>query len=176
MDTAIIIGRSDFLTPNLIKSIQKLPFTKISINRHLEYMDYIAFIDKEACEIDRKGTKAITLECYNLDNAEAYKIGAKGRIFDAERNELETFGFTHDFVLSWCILKDYKNVVLAGAADFCSYKHDNGQYFNPSPICIQNSINAINNIYSKYLNIYTLNPYSKLTVNRITIGDLKQWH
>jgi hypothetical protein len=82
-------------------------------------------------------------------------------------------GFSHDFALSWCCMQGVKRVILIGCADFVDGGHfDNKQPFKPSLACITASKNAIENIYSNYLDIYTLNPNSLLNVKRTTEDDI----
>lgn len=70
-------------------------------------------------------------------------------------------------------MQGVKRVILIGCADFVDGGHfDNKQPFKPSLACITASKNAIENIYSNYLDIYTLNPNSLLNVKRTTEDDI----
>ena len=48
------------------------------------------------------------------------KIQKKDLIKD---RKLAWCGFTHDYAISYCIVKGYKNIVLAGASDFIGGGH-----------------------------------------------------
>ena len=95
-----------------------------------------------------------------------------------ENGDLAYFGFTHDYCISWAIANKFENVVLFGAADFCSDVYADIPTNVHTPVFIRSndvqegSINAIENFYSKHINIYTVNKDSKLKVPRITLEEL----
>lgn len=177
-DTILIVGRSEFVTPKLLEKIKALPFDKVAINHYIEGAKYVAFVDKKvASDSDKDMVDAIplTLKEFNYPNAEAYHLVSYNGQFLVKDDTLAYFGFTHDFVLSWCIKQGYSNVILIGVADFETHNHyDKDEDFNPSPRCIAGSKNAIENIYSKELKIFTMNKKSILQVPRITIEELKK--
>lgn len=160
LQTVLIFGRSPFMKQ--INIAELLGFTTVGIN----YVDnipfnYVAYCDKlKPADLKINPSSVILTHPKNKarEPVEYYKY----------------FGwrFTHDFVLSWLIYKA-KNVVLIGCADFDGDKHYNtADLFKPSEKNIQRSIEAIENYYSKYYNLYTLNPKSRLKIPRITIEDL----
>ena len=167
-ETVIIIGRSEIVTPEILEIARNLKGTKIAINQYLDFADYIAFIDNWMgfTQLDKK---ALTLKCFNVPNSESYELQTgNAPVIDGK---LKYCGFTHDFVLSWCVMHNVKNVILIGVADFATDKHYNSsESFNPSESCIQESINYINSLP---LNIYTINPKSKLSVHKIKLEELK---
>lgn len=82
-------------------------------------------------------------------------------------------GFTHDYALSYCISKGYKEVVLIGAADFEGFGHySTPAEFKRSSVLQKKSINFIENVCTKYLKVYTCNPNSALSIPKINIDDL----
>lgn len=169
-ETVVIIGRSEIVTPKILEIVRNIKCIKIAINQYLDFVDYIAFVDMPMSKFNGD-KKALTLKCFNVDNSESYELQTSDLpIVDGK---LKYCGFTHDFVLSWCVMRKVKNVILIGVADFCTDKHfDSNQKFNPSKSCVTDSINYINNLP---LNIYTVNPKSKLNVRKITIEELKKW-
>jgi hypothetical protein len=89
-------------------------------------------------------------------------------------NKLPWCGFTHDFALSYVITKGWKNVVLIGAADMNigSSHYSVNMAFTPSDKLIQKSKRFIEKICTQRANIFTCNPNSLLTVERVSIEDL----
>ena len=45
LDTLLIIGRSEFVTPELLETLKQVNAIKIAINTELHWCDYIAHID-----------------------------------------------------------------------------------------------------------------------------------
>ena len=88
-------------------------------------------------------------------------------------NELAWCGFTHDYAVSYSIMKGYKNIVLIGAADFVQGVHySNTEIFKPSNDLVNLSKDYIENTCSKYANIYTCNVKSILNIKRLSIKNL----
>ena len=82
-------------------------------------------------------------------------------------------GFTHDYILSYCIMKGYKNIVLIGAADFTGKKHFlTDEEFKYSEKLKFQSKKFIEDICTQRANIYTCNPASILEIPRIEISEL----
>jgi hypothetical protein len=82
-------------------------------------------------------------------------------------------GFTHDYLLSYCIMKGYENIVLIGAADFTGNKHYlTDEDFKYSERLKNNSKKFIEEVCTKKANIYTCNPNSLLEIPRISIDEL----
>lgn len=80
-------------------------------------------------------------------------------------------GFTHDYVISYCIVKGYKNIILVGAADFTGNKHYiTNEEFKYSEKLKYQSKRYIEEVCTKKANIYTCNSNSLLNVPRISIN------
>ena len=169
-ETVVIIGRSEIVTSEILEIARNIKGTKIAINQYLDFADYIVFIDMPMSKFIRN-KKALTLKFFNVPNSESYELQTGNvPVIDGK---LKYCGFTHDFVLSWCVMHNVKNVILIGVADFATNKHYNSsESFNPSESCIQESIKYINSLP---MNIYTINKNSKLSVRRLKIKELKLW-
>jgi hypothetical protein len=88
-------------------------------------------------------------------------------------NKLAWTGFTHDYAISYCIHKGYKNIILIGAADFSGNTHYiKGDVFNFSEKLKRESKKFIEQVCSKRANIYTCNPESFLEIPRITLPEV----
>ena len=88
------------------------------------------------------------------------------------KNTLYYSGFTHDVAISYAIQQGYKNIILVGTADFTNVHYDNNTKFNYSEDYKNCSINFIEDVCSKWANIYTMNKNSLLNVQRITPNEL----
>ena len=100
-----------------------------------------------------------------------FKINTPEDICTGEK--LAWCGFTHDYAISYCIMKEFKNIILIGAADFTKGKHFMTEDdFNPSEKLALQSKRFIEEICSKRTNIYTCNENSWLEIPRININNL----
>ena len=81
-------------------------------------------------------------------------------------------GFTHDVAISYGIQQGYKNIILFGAADFSKHHYDDNTKFTRGKGIETQSIRFIEDVFSKYANVYTLNPDSVLNVERISFDRL----
>ena len=82
-------------------------------------------------------------------------------------------GFTHDYIISYCIMKGYKNIILIGTADFTGKQHFlTDEEFKYSEKLKFQSKKFIEEICSQRANIYTCNPASILEIPRIEISKL----
>ena len=98
------------------------------------------------------------------------KDNAKNIIKD---RKLAWCGFTHDYAISYCIIKGYSRIILAGAADFIEGKHySTDEEFRYSEKLKNMSKRFIEEICSQRASIFTLNPDSFLNIPRITISEL----
>jgi len=151
---------------------------------------YCAFLDdfKHFINSVPLSTELITLEKYIVlserwtghfyETFRPSKVdSSKGLV--VQDGKLAYFGFTHDMCISWAILKGYKNIVLIGAADFDTESYADipnlvkySPLFNRDKGVQDSSIDAINNLYTKYINIFTINDNSMLRVPRVTIDEL----
>ena len=94
-----------------------------------------------------------------------------------KNGKLAWCGFTHDYAISYCIMKGYKNIILTGAADFTGDKHYlTDEDFNYSEKLKFQSKKFIEEVCSKRANIYTCNPNSILEIPRVSIGTLLSPH
>lgn len=83
-------------------------------------------------------------------------------------DKLAWCGFTHDYAISYCILKGYDKIILMGAADFTGNKHYlTEEEFNYSEKLKYNSKKFIEEVCSKKAQIMTCNPNSILSVPRV---------
>ena len=90
-----------------------------------------------------------------------------------KENKLAWCGFTHDYAISYCIYKGYTDVILVGTADFTGSQHYlTSEIFSPSNTLVELSKKFIQEICTKRINIYTLNPSSSLNVPKISIEEL----
>lgn len=126
--------------------------------------------------------KTITLYSYgdmieknNKELIDSYSFNFK-RNTEADiikENKLAWCGFTHDYALSYCIYKGYTDAILAGTADFTGSQHYlTSEIFSPSSTLVELSKKFIQEICTKRINIYTLNPDSSLNVPKISIEEL----
>ena len=82
-------------------------------------------------------------------------------------------GFTHDYVISFCIMKGYENIILIGTADFTGNKHFlTEEEFKYSEKLKFQSKRFIEDVCTQRANIYTCNPDSILEVPRIEMSKL----
>ena len=90
------------------------------------------------------------------------------------KDSLAWCGFTHDYALSYCIMKGWKNVVLIGVSDFIEGTHYSRQdaTFTYSEKLKVQSKKFIEEFCSKKITIKTCNPNSYLSVPYISIDEL----
>jgi hypothetical protein len=136
-NTILIIGDSPFLGEvegQLHYVLEKYP--SIGINNAIRKynVQMHGFQDAKFINLTNKyqDKKTITLYMYgdmiqkaNRETYDSYpfnfKENTENDIFYSGR--LAWCGFTHDYLISYCIMKGYKNIVLIGAADFTGNKH-----------------------------------------------------
>lgn len=187
MDPIIIVGDSPFL-----KEVEdKVPYVldryySIGINSVISKFKTSAhaFQDMQVALLTSKFSdiKAITISAHGAlvkkDNKEFFNSYSFDVNNNTERDiikdgKLAWCGFTHDYAISYCILKGYKDIVLLGSADFEKGGHySNVREFKYSEVLKENSKKFIENFCSKRANIYTCNPDSILSVKRISVDDL----
>lgn len=189
-ETIILIGRSDFLDRidssfNYCLDIYDVATINWACTRY--YSKYNFFIDsyvRKMCYKQVLGEPKFITTGVNIGLVKYYdhEIYEQHRIYSTDKiytdKTLLCAGFTHDFAISYLIKQGYKNIILAGCADFVTkdYAKDMNVrtdiQWNYSEKVKVNSMYLINNVYTKYANIYTLNPDSKLKVDRITVEEL----
>lgn len=82
-------------------------------------------------------------------------------------------GFTHDYAISYAIIKGYKNIILVGAADFTQGKHyATDEDFKYSMKLKEASKKYIEEVASKKACIMTVNSDSILNIPYVRIEEL----
>lgn len=185
--TILIIGDSPFLGEvegQLHYVLEKYP--SIGINNAIRKynVQMHGFQDAKFINLTNKyqDKKTITLYMYgdmiqkaNRETYDSYpfnfKENTENDIFYSGR--LAWCGFTHDYLISYCIMKGYKNIVLIGAADFTGNKHYlTDEEFKYSEKLKFQSKKFIEEICTKRANIFTCNPDSILEVPRVSLTTL----
>ena len=186
-DTVLIIGDSPFLKEIeelLAYAIARYPSLGMNVIVKKYKTNVHIFQDSLFIPLTNslKETKTITLQQYGdlirKENKELHDSFS----FDFKKDtpqsivkgdKLAWCGFTHDYAISYCIYKGYKNIILIGAADFVQGPHYvHGDAFKYSNILKENSKKFIEEYCTKKANIYTCNPASYLNIQRIDINIL----
>ena len=183
-DTIVIIGDSPYLAEveGIIHYIAQR-YHSIGINRVVNKIrtEKQILVDLPALKIANQHPyiPAITLYKYGdlikTETKELYStfVYDKNNGVIYKDNELAWCGFTHDYAVSYSIMKGYKNIVLIGAADFVQGIHySNTEIFKPSNDLVNLSKDYIENTCSKYANIYTCNVKSILNIKKLSIKNL----
>ena len=109
----------------------------------------------------------------NKEMFDTFTYGVKSREI-IEDGKLAWCGFTHDFVISYCVLKGFDRIGLVGTADFIDgghYSHPDVR-FNYSGILKASSIEFIEETYKKGIDIFTCNPNSELEIPYVSVEEL----
>lgn len=183
-DTMLIIGDSPFIK-QVEDKIQYVisRYYSIGINSVLNKFktSYHAFIhasmipysnDKTEIKIicpyylgDR--VRSSNVEFYNIFKLDTFK---ETKIF--KDNMLAWGGYTHDYAISYCIHKGFKNAILIGAADFIEGNH----YSRPDKFIFSTKTKNDSKRFIKFckskINLYTCNPESSLDIEKININTL----
>ena len=185
--TVLIIGDSPFLgeiEEHLHYAIQKYP--SMGINNAVRKYDVQMHVFQDAKFIpltnEYQDVKTITLYAYGdmiqkekRELYDSYPFRVKENTADDIflDNKLAWCGFTHDYAISYCIMKGYQNIVLIGTADFTGHVHFlTAEAFNYSEKLKFQSKKFIEEFCTKRANIYTCNPDSILEIPRIEISKL----
>lgn len=186
-NTVIIVGDSPFLSTIDDKMHYLLEkYNSIGINNSIKLYNVKEHIfqDEKFIGLTNKypEIKAVTLYTYGdmiKSNKELYDSFAFDFKKDTEKDlikdrKLAWCGFTHDYAISYCIVKGYKNIVLAGASDFIGGGHfATNEDFNYAEKLKRYSKRFIEEVCTKRASIYTLNPDSFLEeLPRISIDEL----
>ena len=186
-DTILIIGDSPFLGEvegTLHYVLEKYPSIGINNAVRKYKVGAHAFQDAKFINLTNQypNTKTVSLYTYGdmiqKVNKDLYDSYTFNFMKDTEENilkdnKLAWCGFTHDYVISYCIIKGYKNIVLVGAADFTGNRHYlTEEEFNYSEKLKKQSKRFIEEVCTKRVNIYTCNSNSILAVPRISINKL----
>ena len=179
----IIFGRSPYINeikdyiPNLIKKN-----TTMGINYFCNTypdVDYVCFYDNIVPNV--KASTIIT-SYKNIEKAPARMIYAHPyELYHIKRNHTEfsndksTLSFcvhTPSMALNWAYQKGYKEVVLAGIDLIPQTKHfDEDKLIFPDN-AVKLARHHLENVATKYLKIYQLNPDSDLNLPKIKMEDL----
>lgn len=185
--TILIIGDSPFLgevEEFLYYTIDKYP--SIGINNAVRKYNVQMHIFQDVQFINLtnqyQNVKTITQYMYGdmiqkekkeLYNSYPFKFKENTVDDICKDGKLAWCGFTHDYAISYCILKEYQNIVLIGAADFTGKSHflTEDEFKYSEKLKLQ-SKKFIEEICTQKANIYTCNPASILDIPRIEIKKL----
>lgn len=186
-NTLIIIGKSPIidLYENeinlLIDRYDTMSINSVATKYHTKYCTfldtsikyYVHHIPEDVTCI----TTPINVGYCSKHPTEVYKSFKykEGKVYTD--NSLAYFGFTHDYAICWGIKNNYKNIVLIGAADFDTDKYCSSIKFSMPKFNINKgiekaSIDGISQILKYMTHLYTVNPLSKLDIDRTSISDL----
>lgn len=181
-DTIIIFGRSLFINkikkyiPELIKK-----YDTMGINSFYESypkIKYVIFYDKIAAPKQIINNKIITDiknkdEVYNQKDVTLYKVITNREEFSTNKNILNFYYFSSSMAINWAYLKGYKNVVLAGI-DLENNLHFDNPLDKPniSEEVLFKARKYMENICSKYVNLFQLNPDSNIRLRKISIKEI----
>lgn len=179
----IIFGRSPFINeirdeiPLLIKK-----HTTMGINyvcNTFPDVDYVMYYDNIRPNV-KNSTIITSFKNAEKENAdliyahkyELYNIRRNGDTFSEEPTFLHFCVHTPSMALNWAYLKGYKDVVLAGIDLIPNTLHfdENKPIFEEKTIITAR--NHLENVATKYLNIYQLNPNSDLKLPKISMEEL----
>ena len=186
-ETILIIGDSPFLgevEERLHYVIDKYP--SIGINNAIRKynVQMHVFQDAKFINLTNKypNVKTITLYMYvdmiqkshrDLYDSYTFKLKENTAQDIFKNGKLAWCGFTHDYAISYCIMKGYKNIILIGAADFTGKKHFlTDEEFKYSEKLKFQSKKFIEEVCTQRANIYTCNPASILEIPKINIQEL----
>jgi len=189
--TIVLIGRSDYIDIIDQKGLYILTHTLpcATINWACTRFEsiYNFFLDTYVHKMYNHkwlGNPTFVTTTFNEECVKDYPhdIYNEHRLYQTDKpftdKTLLTAGFTHDFAISYLIKKGYKNIILLGVADFENKDYAKGMntrsniQIKCSEKCKIKSKHLIENIFSKYANIITLNPRSYLSVPKVSIRRL----
>ena len=185
-NAVIIVGDSPYLA-SINDSLRYIldRYDSIGINNSIRLYNIKEHIfqDEKFIKLTNKypEIKVVTLYTYG-DMIKPNKELYNSFTFDFKKNtekdllkdrKLAWCGFTHDYAISYCIIKGYKNIILAGTADFIGGGHyATNEEFNYAEKLKGYSKKFIEEVCTKRANIYTLNPDSFLSIPRIELQKL----
>ena len=179
----IIFGRSPYINeikdyiPDLIKK-----HTTIGINYFCNTfpdVDYVCFYDNICPNVqnstiitsfrnaEKEPAKLIYSHKYEL-----YNIRKESETFSDDKSTLHFCVHTPSMALNWAYFKGYKEVVLAGV----DLIHNTLHFDDDKPLFPDGSVQRakyhLENVATKYLKIYQLNPDSYLNLPKIKMENL----
>ena len=186
-NTVLIIGDSPFLGEvegELYYLLEKFPSVGINNTIRKYPISTHIFQDAKFIEVTNKyiDIKTVAPAWYGdiIQKENKELIGSYPFKFK-ENNEndiikdgrLAWCGFTHDYAISYCIMKGYENIILIGAADFTKGDHFlTEEKFKYSEKLKFQSKKFIEDFCTKRAKIYTCNPESFLDIPRIETAKL----
>ena len=186
-ETVLIIGDSPFLgeiEAQLHYAIEKYPsiginnaIRKYNIKTHIFQDDKFVNLTNQYLDIKTVAPAwygdMIQKENKELIGSYPFKLKEHTEEDIVRNGKLAWCGFTHDYAISYCIMKGYKNIILIGAADFTGTRHYlTEEEFKYSENLKLQSKQFIENFCSKKARISTCNPNSILKIPRIKIEEL----
>jgi len=180
-DTLILFGRSMFINkikkhiPDLIKK-----YDSLGINTFYESypnINAVIFYDKTAAPT-RQIDNLIITDRKNADtvihqkNKELYEVVTNREEFSIKQGVINFYYFTSSMAINWAYLKGYKNVVLCGI-DLMNNLHFDNDFKSDLSDGVQTETKKyMENICTKYINLFQLNPESDLKIPKINIDNL----
>jgi S-adenosylhomocysteine hydrolase len=180
-DTLILFGRSMFINkikkhiPDLIKK-----YDSLGINTFYESypnINAVIFYDKTAAPT-RQIDNLIITDRKNADtvihqkNKELYEVVTNREEFSIKQGVINFYYFTSSMAINWAYLKGYKNVVLCGIDLMNNLHFDNDFKSDLSDGVQAETKKYMENICTKYINLFQLNPESDLKIPKINIDNL----
>lgn len=177
----IIFGRSPFINeikeyiPTLIKK-----HTTIGINyfcNNYPDVDYVCFYDNICPNVKNstiitsfKNTEKEPARLIYSHRYELYNVVKQYEDFSDDPQILHFCVHTPSMALNWAYQKGFKDVVLAGVDLIPNTLH----FDDDKPIFkdVERAKNHLENVATKYLNIYQLNPDSYLNLPKISMEEL----
>ena len=147
----------------------------------------IVYIDDYPPKVKEHQTVITNISHFHNRNSRSYNFLAghqKKELYILEKDyirfsdsnyKLHYFFHTPTMALNWAYLKGFKNVVLAGVdLNINDLRHFDNEKFNPNWLekDVQKARNHLENICTKYLDIYQLNAGSDLRLPKLKLGDL----
>ena len=161
--------------PDLIKK-----YDSLGINTFYESypnINAVIFYDKTAAPTrpidnliitDRKNADTVI----HQKNKELYEVVTNREEFSIKQGVINFYYFTSSMAINWAYLKGYKNVVLCGIDLMNNLHFDNDFKSDLSDGVQAETKKYMENICTKYINLFQLNPESDLKIPKINIDNL----
>lgn len=180
--TLVLFGRSLFIDriKNYIPDIIQ-QYDTLGINTFYKtYPDIgaVIFYDKDIAPIDKINNLIITdrkniNEVKQQKNVELYQVITNRYEFSTAQGILNFYYFTSSMAINWAYLKGYKNIILAGIDLINNLHFDDKNHLPIIADGVQDLTKKyMENVCTKYINIYQLNTESDLKLPKINIEKL----
>jgi len=190
-NTLILFGRSWFINeirPSINPLIAK--YHSMGVNSFCESfkdVEYVIWTDDYPPNFEEHHTVITNLwwwqnkrsrtfeKIKNHDKKELYIFENEDRYFSDSSLKLNLCFHTPSVALNWAYLKGFKTVILAGIdLNINDLRHFDDEGFNPCwlPDGVNKARWHLENVATKYLKIYQLNPKSDLQLEKIDIKEL----